>query len=271
MTEGLSDEMKSFYTELSTLFPETRVTSGKREASGKFSHHHEGNALDIGKEHTDIFEYLNNTPEGLTLMNKYGLGILDETDPRNMEKTHATGPHFHIGKDSGLYSNTKARYEQLENIQPMQSFYSQNPNFDYSNTKNLDDANLNLQGSYNPEASVVLEGPGTDGGVTPFRLVLPNQQVAETFKGELKKEQEKTEIKETKTEESEHRKLLEQKQKEEQEKVEQVISTMNIVKARDEDSLKKTEPSADYSIDPVAQPSLPIQRTLPKLPSIFKV
>lgn len=271
--EGLSDNMKGFYSELTTLFPGIRMTSGKRVSSpsGGDSHHHTGDAIDIGKEHTDVFEFLTNTKEGLGLMYKYDLGILDETDPRTMEQTGATGPHFHIGKDSGLYKVTKTRYEQFEGIQPTQSFYRQNPNFDYSEVTNFDNANFNLNGTYNPEASVVLEGPGPDGGTSPFRLVLPNNQVAEVFTGELQKEEEKENIKSEKREESEYRKLFEQKQKEEQKKIQQVVTTMNKIRSRDEESLDRESLNSDYSIPPVGQAPLTVQKGLPNLPSIFKI
>lgn len=266
MVEGLSDEMKGFYTELSAIFPEIRVTSGLREGD-EDSHHHTGNAIDIGKEHTDIYEYLYNTQEGLALLNKYELGILDETDPRTMQKTGATGPHFHIGKDSGLYSTTQTRYTQWESgVQPMQSFYSQNLNYDYSNPSNLEGANLNLYGNYNPEADITLDGLGAS-----FKLVLPNQQVAETFIGEMNKEQEKEDYKDQKAQESEYRKILEQKQREEQAKIDQVFSTMDKMRKRDADSLSREGNSADYSIEPVAQQKVEIQRGLPQLPSIFNM
>lgn len=38
-------------------------------------------------------------------MKKYKVGFLDESDPYTMRKTGATGPHFHIGKDSKLIGN----------------------------------------------------------------------------------------------------------------------------------------------------------------------
>lgn len=269
MVEGLSDDMKAFYAELSQIFPEIRITSGKRESSpsGKFSHHHEGNAIDIGKEHTDVYDYLVNDIKGLALMNKYGLGILDETHPENMKKTNATGPHFHIGKDSRLYATTKQRLEQYENIQPMQSFYSQNQTFDYNNPDDLSGANLNLTGTYKPQADVIMEGPGGE----PFRLVVPNQQVAEVFKGELQKEQEKEEIKSQKQQESEHRKLLEQKQKEENAKIAQVVNTMNTIRQRDAESFERESTANKYAIPAPQQPMIAVQQGLPTLPSIFKM
>lgn len=102
----ISPEMKAFNAELEVLFPDIRYTSGKRKASdgigtsSKISHHNTGNAEDIAAEHKNVYEYLSGTKEGLQLLTKHGLGIIDETDPETMKKTGATGPHYHIGKDS---------------------------------------------------------------------------------------------------------------------------------------------------------------------------
>jgi len=98
--EGLSPEMKAFNEELAALFPDIRYTSGKRNASEKFSHHENGDALDFGAENKKVYDHLIGTKEGLQLLTKYNLGIIDETSPEMMKKTGATGPHFHIGKDS---------------------------------------------------------------------------------------------------------------------------------------------------------------------------
>lgn len=271
MVEGLSDNMKGFYTELTKIFPEIRVTSGLREDDHD-SHHHTGDALDIGKEHTDVYDYLYNNQEGLALMNKYGLGILDETNPTTMQKTGATGPHFHIGKDSGLYKTTQTRYTQYDVAQPMQSWYSQNLNYDYSKPAEGQSVNTNLYGNHNPETGIVLEGTATEGktGAT-FRLVVPTAQVASTFIGELDKEQEKEDYKVEKEKESQYRQALAQKQKEEQAKIDAVFSTMNKIHNRDEDSLTRKASETDYGITPVPQQGLEVQRNLPTLPSIFQI
>lgn len=119
IVDGLSDNMKAFTKELEQKFPGIRYTSGKREASqkvGKYhkhSHHNTGDAVDIGKEHKDVYDYLYNTQEGLSLLTKYGLGIIDETNPETMKKTGATGPHFHIGKDTKFANEAKQRFNTL--------------------------------------------------------------------------------------------------------------------------------------------------------------
>lgn len=258
---GLSGNMKGFYDELSVVFPNIRVTSGKRNDKG--SHHHTGDAIDIGKEHYDVFDYLYNTKDGLTLMNKYEVGILDETNPKNMEKTHATGPHFHIGKDSGLFKTTKTRFEQAETIQPMQSFYSQNQNFDYSDINNLEKANFNLHKNFNPEIAV---------GSEEFKLVLPNQTTANTFIGEIKKEQEKEDIKKENKEISKNRQILEQKQREEEEKVKVVFKAMENIRKRDIESTRKKDSIEDKIVQNQNTPFQPIdiQKDLPVLPNLFR-
>lgn len=271
MLDGLSPDMRSFYSELSQVFPEIRITSGKRTRGDHFSHHHEGNAIDIGKEHSDVFEYLTSTKEGLELMNKHELGILDETDPRNMEKTGASGPHYHIGKDSGLYKITKDRYQQLGNIQPLKSFYSQNPNFDYSTPQDLSGANLELHGSEDRESSVYLDGPGPDGQVSPFRLVMPTVRTGEAFKSEIRKEEKKAEIKEAKIKESEHRRAIESKEKEEQAIVQKVVNTMQTIRNRDQEATSGTSNTAPVNLEQPDPLDLDIQRGLPELPSIFKM
>lgn len=118
--EGLSPEMQAFNKELAQRFPKIKYTSGKRNPSQKVgkafatSHHNTGNAVDISAEHKDVFEWLNNDPEGLTLLTKYGLGIIDETDPEMMKKTGATGKHYHIGKDSKF---AKLAQDKLKTVQ----------------------------------------------------------------------------------------------------------------------------------------------------------
>jgi hypothetical protein len=119
IVESLSPEMQAFNAELAQKFPKIRYTSGKRSASqnvgkySKVSHHNTGNAFDIGAEHKDVYEFLNNTEEGLLMLTKYGLGIIDETDPEMMKKTGATGKHYHIGKDSKF---AKMAQEKLKTV-----------------------------------------------------------------------------------------------------------------------------------------------------------
>ena len=123
IVESLSPEMQAFNAELAQKFPKIRYTSGKRSASqnvgkySKVSHHNTGNAFDIGAEHKDVYEFLNNTEEGLSMLTKYGLGIIDETDPEMMKKTGATGKHYHIGKDSKFAKMAQDKLKTVPKIE----------------------------------------------------------------------------------------------------------------------------------------------------------
>lgn len=111
---GLKDNAFAVMNILKNKFPSLKVTSTVRNASqgvgknSKTSRHNIGEAFDISGEHKDVYDYLN-TYEGINLLNKYGLGVLDETDPETMKKTGATGAHYHIGADSKLVANTRAK------------------------------------------------------------------------------------------------------------------------------------------------------------------
>jgi hypothetical protein len=117
--QGLTPRMKAFKDELSQKFPNVRWTSGKREAKEKVgknhrhSHHNTGDALDFGAEHEDVYNYLYNTTEGLSLLKKHGLGVINETDPETMKKTGATGAHYHIGPDSHYVEEVDKRFAEV--------------------------------------------------------------------------------------------------------------------------------------------------------------
>ena len=105
---GLDNDLLGFHNELYKLFPNMVVTSGRRYGNGvgklgNKSRHNLGQAIDI-KVNNDIKNFLLSN-DGVNLMKKYKLGFLDESDPDTMRKTGATGPHFHIGKDSKLIGN----------------------------------------------------------------------------------------------------------------------------------------------------------------------
>jgi hypothetical protein len=128
--EELTPQMKSFWSDFSNLaYQKTgrypKLTSGKRTPEQKVgkahetSKHNEGNAIDMSADFA-MYNVLYNTPDGLTLLNSYNLGVLDETNPETIAKTGATGPHYHIGTDPGLISKTKQRY----------SSYTENGNID---------------------------------------------------------------------------------------------------------------------------------------------
>ena len=106
--DGLDNDLLGFHNELYKLFPNMVVTSGRRYGDGvgklgNKSRHNLGQAIDI-KVNNDIKNFLLSN-DGINLMKKYKVGFLDESSPDTMKKTGATGPHFHIGKDSKLIGN----------------------------------------------------------------------------------------------------------------------------------------------------------------------
>jgi len=118
--EDLNTNMKSFWSDFSKLAYEQtgrypNFTSGKRSADQKIgknyktSVHNEGNAIDMSSDYA-MYNVLVNTPKGLELLNQYGLGVLDETTKAAMDKTGATGAHYHIGADPVLVEKSKNRY-----------------------------------------------------------------------------------------------------------------------------------------------------------------
>lgn len=113
----VSDNIHSFLDELEAIFDTSELvyTSGRRGTKSSYagksedkSKHFHGNAIDIAPNHR-VFYFLQNTVEGMELLNRYGLGILDETDPNIKKDTGATGDHFHIGIDPGLVSKNVSR------------------------------------------------------------------------------------------------------------------------------------------------------------------
>ena len=115
---NMHPDLVGFRKELSKIFPELIYTSGFRTPSQKVgknyktSRHNKGEAWDL-EANRKVYDYLYNSFEGLSLLNKYGLGILDETDPETMKRTGATGAHFHVGKDTTLVPKAKERYEEF--------------------------------------------------------------------------------------------------------------------------------------------------------------
>ena len=134
--EELSPEVKSFAQKLADKFPEDLlVTDGKRSSKASYgathSHHHHGNAIDI-RPNSKVYNFLMNTEEGLSWLTEAGLGVYDETDPRNMKV--ATGAHFHIGKDTKFVAEAKSRLDLLrtEGAVPKKNYFLElNPDFDY--------------------------------------------------------------------------------------------------------------------------------------------
>ena len=136
--DPIHENVRMFERELKQKFPQLRVTSGYRKKAftkqGNVSQHAKGGAIDLGYD-KEVAGYLANTYEGVGLLNKYGLGVLDESTKEVMDKTGATGAHLHVGMDSGLVAKAKERYKQLtpkENITPELTdfdFTTQTPTF----------------------------------------------------------------------------------------------------------------------------------------------
>lgn len=128
--ETLSPDLKAFVDEYKQLRGSVfKINSGGRSPEQKVgrysekSKHNTGDALDMSAMNYEDYYFLMNTKEGLSLLNKYQLGILDETDPVALQKTNGTGAHFHIGKDPKLYTKTKQRFEAFDNgIEPIISY-----------------------------------------------------------------------------------------------------------------------------------------------------
>lgn len=84
-----------------------KITSGLRAAgqagkAGNKSHHITGNAVDIVPVNGDfknLRSQIINNSRIVNFLQKNNLGILDESDPKMMARTGATGAHFHIGPD----------------------------------------------------------------------------------------------------------------------------------------------------------------------------
>lgn len=128
--DGLTDSTKAFWGELATKFnlnegdinsafrtPEQGV--GKNASTSK---HNIGEALDINPKYTNVYKWLNNTKEGLDLMVKYNMGIIDETNPEIMKATGATGEHFHLGTDSKYAQAAKDRRKNFSNLEEQLSY-----------------------------------------------------------------------------------------------------------------------------------------------------
>lgn len=137
--KGLDNDLLNFHDELYKLFPNLIITSGKRYGNGigklgNKSRHNIGQAIDIAPNE-DIKKFLLSN-DGRNLMRKYNLGFLDETNPDTMKKTGATGPHFHIGKDSTLTNNISSPSESKYNFENI-PYISLKP-FDNYNNDNID-------------------------------------------------------------------------------------------------------------------------------------
>ena len=179
--DPIHENVRMFERELKQKFPQLRVTSGYRKKAftkqGNVSQHAKGGAIDLGYD-KEVAGYLANTYEGVGLLNKYGLGVLDESTKEVMDKTGATGAHLHVGMDSGLVAKAKERYKQLtpkENITPELTdfdFTTQTPTFA------LEDSNVEEEEAPKEE--------NKSKEVTQAKEVLKEEQfMSDMFKGKI--------------------------------------------------------------------------------------
>ena len=92
--------LAEFIKELKKAVPNATVTAGKEKRGNKSRHNH-GEAIDF-RENQDVLDYLWYTKEGLELLKKHNLGLLQETTSAVKGLTKATGNHYHVGKDSSI-------------------------------------------------------------------------------------------------------------------------------------------------------------------------
>ena len=234
--QTLTPELQAFYGELAVKFPKIRVTSAKREASQKVgkaaatSRHNTGEAFDISAQDKDVADYLMNDVEGAALLNKYGLGLLDETTPEAMKSTGATGAHFHIGKDTNLVKKAMVRYETLSKQQPKQKPQP-----------------ITLQ--------TQIQGQPITTTVDPVQ-----------FEKEVQKEEKKKEKAEEKAEKSEARKRLEEK-KEKQKAFLDALQVPNSIVSYRQNKQEQYDIEEPFQLDlpetPNELPSLPFMFQMP--------
>lgn len=303
----LSENMNNFRSELQVKFPNLRITSGRRNADNPNSHHHSGDAMDIGKEHTDVYDFLMNTEEGLGMLNRYGLGIIDETDPVMMKKTGATGAHFHIGKDSNYVKEAQDRYNTIDKY----FTYDGRPDAKYKKDENgkwtinlgniTDNKYILIETNYEERAALLDKqakqvvimpskrnsflsnyenfdySSATVGDNDEIDYPVPLQIIdgspvnVQHFMKELADMKKKEEEKSKKTKESEARKLIEAR------KAEKVKKQQDFLKALEDmnsDAVQK-EALPDYQKPDQKYQKIDIdfqdQMNLPNLPSIFQI
>ena len=129
--EGLAPDLKNFFDEYFELTGNyLTLTSGRRKAEdgvgeySKISKHNTGEAFDFSASNVNDYNYLMNTKEGLGLLTKYSLGIIDETTKEALEKTGGTGAHYHLGKDSIPAKRAKEMFTSLSEDELIADRYS---------------------------------------------------------------------------------------------------------------------------------------------------
>jgi hypothetical protein len=123
---GVQPNLVAFYNEMKRYVPNAKLTSGRYDhgkytKGGSISMHWLGQAIDFGinsNANTGVREFLY-SPQGKLLMNKYGLGFLDESLSSNSK----WGGAYHVGMDPGIVSSNRASVASFT-----RSYYSHNYN-----------------------------------------------------------------------------------------------------------------------------------------------
>lgn len=110
--QGLKENITGFQNELSKIFPDYISTSNYRKGAttkqGLPSKHGIGEATDYSPN-PKVKDFIWNTKEGVSLLNKYNIGFIDETLPENKKYGNA----YHFGTDPVAVSKAKQRYNEL--------------------------------------------------------------------------------------------------------------------------------------------------------------
>lgn len=249
---GLSSDIQAFNEELFTVFPDLRLTSGRRAPSDHFSHHQKGDAEDIGREHSDMYSYLMNTKEGLQLLNKYELGVIDETDPETLKKTGGTAPHFHIGKDSYYSDIAKKRLMNFNSIEVMDSYASKGDHSTVNPSKVVESSTTYPQTPQNISPS------------TPFRLDTGEVVSLPVDPEFFKKEVQKQEITQKMIEKSDAMQRIEQEQKKREDFISSFQGTKYTSNNKPVNQGQGDIPNQDFE-------QTDVQTSLPDLPNLFTI
>lgn len=260
---SLAPNVQGFLQDYTDLTGKTlNLTSGRRSAgsagkAGNKSKHVIGEAFDISAQHTEDYAYLMNTPEGLGLLSKYNLGIIDETDPTMMAKTGATGQHFHIGTDSRFSKQVKERYANIDKIAPIYSYKQ------LIETGQPISEEMRNMGHF--------EGDGHTHNLEVDQILISTNILPPDY-SENSKELEKSVIEAQKEEKSEARKELKEKQAEKTREQQIEEEFAKLFQASEEENQYLAQYSqgqqSGENIPPLGE--INIQNSLPQMPTIFQ-
>lgn len=261
--DGLSTDMKDFLLELDSGLNNYYggsgyslvVTSGKREAEDKVgkaykqSHHNTGDAIDLRAD-PYVYDFLYNSKEGLSILAKHNLGLIDETSKSTLSKTGGTAPHLHIGKDTDYVTKVKDRYNKSQ----------ENPEY------------LSFDGGGYVPIGLYSEGEGTQTfdykSATPGSFqVYQGAQVPTSSTEAFLRDVEKEKKKEEKTDKSDARQEVEKKKKESKQQKE-FIKSLN--QEREQVRRQKPPQQSPYAKQDGNPIVIDVQSSLPNMPNIWQ-